>query len=482
MSEATTPFVTLTSDNLRVFPAILAAIRRHGESALAKLYAQIASHPAASRLLPTPEIRQRASGAQLRHWQALFSQPFDAAAVARSEAIGRRHSDVGLTPTFYIGGYAIVLEEVLTRVLGGGLFGWLGGKRKARIAATMVKTAMLDMDGALMAYFAAEDAARNQVIAELGKALAALATGDLRAELTNLPKAYDRIAEDFHDMRRSMSTMVVQITDAADGINNGASEISSASNDLAERTERQAAALADMAQVMRDLSATVETTAASAAKVNETVGEVDEHAQKGGAIVEAAVHAMDKIQGSSEEISKILEVIEAIALQTNLLALNAGVEAARAGEAGRGFAVVATEVRALAHRTTDSARIIKELINTSSQHVGEGVELVGKTGGALEAIIDKAHLATQQAREIAHFASMQSESLRRVNGEVQQIDLNTQQNAAMSEQSNAAARTLSQQSANLAKIVSQFRFERREERRDPKDNKAQRRSGTRKAA
>jgi len=325
------------------------------------------------------------------------------------------------------------------------------------------------MDAALLAYFQAEEAGRNHVIAELGKALSALSTGDLRAELVNLPAAYERIAQDFHGMRYAMSSLVIRITDAADGIRTGAAEISSASNDLAHRTEHQAAGLADIANLLGDLTTSVETTAGSAQQVNATVSEVDEHARNGGRIVESAVIAMDKIRDSSEEISKILEEIEAIALQTNLLALNAGVEAARAGEAGKGFAVVANEVRALAHRTTDSARVIKELIGKSSEDVHEGVDLVARTGEALRSIIETADRATGQSRDIAHYAARQSEALGRVNQQIKQIDLNTQQNAAMSEQANAAARALAQQSADLAQVVSQFRFERREKRRDGRE-------------
>ena len=470
MQDVSPPFVTLSEENYRAFPAVLAAINRFGQKALDELYARIARNPAASKLLPNEAIRNRAASAQLRHWQTLFAGRFDSAAIERSALVGRRHADVGLTPDYYIGGYAVVLEDVINRASSRGLLGWLTGRRRGRMVATLVKTALLDMEGAISAYFVAEERNRTLVIGELGKALAGLAEGDLRVELANLPAAFDRIAEDFHAMRFSMSNLVLKITDAAEGINTGAGEISLASNDLAHRTERQAAALADIANVMRDLSGTVETTATSAAQVNETVGAVDDHAKKGGAIVESAVVAMDKIKVSSEEISKILEVIEAIALQTNLLALNAGVEAARAGEAGRGFAVVATEVRALAHRTTDSAKTIKELIGKSSEDVREGVELVARTGEALVAIIDKAGLATSQAREIATYSTQQSSSLQRVNAEIQQIDLNTQQNAAMSEQSNAAARALSQQSANLARIVGQFRFERREDLRDPDED------------
>ncbi|MDE2403816.1 MAG: globin-coupled sensor protein [Sphingomonadales bacterium] len=459
-----TPFVTFSDENYASFPKIRAHLDKGGDAALGALYRRIAFHPETSRLLPTDQARAGAAAAQMRHWRALFASPrLDEAARQRSAHIGQRHAQIGLAPEFYIGGYAIVLEELIMDMVGSRLRP--GSRRLARAVATLVKAALFDMEAALLAYFKAEQDDRGRVIAELGKALAALSTGDLRAELANLPAAYDRVAQDFHGMRFAMSNLVTRITDAADGIRTGAAEISSASNDLAQRTEQQAAGLADIAGLLGELTHSVDITAGSAQQVNTTVGEVDEHARKGGEVVEAAVIAMDKIRGSSEEISQILEVIEAIALQTNLLALNAGVEAARAGEAGKGFAVVANEVRALAHRTTDSARVIKDLIGKSSVDVHEGVELVARTGEALRSIIESADRATGQAREIAHYASRQADSLGRVNGQIRQIDLNTQQNAAMSEQANAAARALAHQSAELAQVVAQFRFERREKPR-----------------
>jgi methyl-accepting chemotaxis protein len=142
---------------------------------------------------------------------------------------------------------------------------------------------------------------------------------------------------------------------------------------------------------------------------------------------------MDKIKTSSEEIAKITDVIEAIAFQTNLLAINAGVEAARAGDAGRGFAVVATEVRALAHRTTQSAKDIKSLIGKSTVDVREGVDLVAQTGVTLDRIILQVEQTTSQSEEIARAAEQQAADIREVSEEIRQMDINTQQNAAMVE-------------------------------------------------
>ena len=459
----------LSADNYRDFAAVKRMVDRHGSSALDLLYANIAANPVTAKMLPTAEARDKAAGAQLRHWQNLFAGRWDQAAIERSAKVGQVHATIGLTPAFYISGYALVLENLLNRSLSRGISGWLGGRRKARVAATLVKAALLDMEVALSAYFAANEEARRHVVNELGLRLAEMADGDLRASLDNLPVGYEQIASDYHNMRYQISTIVVQMTEAAEAVDVGAKEISVAANDLANRTERQAAIIARTAEVMRDVSDGIATTASSAHAVNRSIAEVDAHAQKGGQVVEAAVAAMDKIKNSSEQIASITDVIEAIAFQTNLLALNAGVEAARAGEAGKGFAVVANEVRALAHRTTESANSIKALIAQSSQDVHEGVDLVGQTGEALEQIIRMVSDTTQQAQEIAGFAEQQAHSMTSLTGEIQQMDTNTQQNAAMVEQSNAAARGLSDQASLMARLVSKFRLERREKFRPKRD-------------
>ncbi|WP_408589910.1 methyl-accepting chemotaxis protein [Novosphingobium sp.] len=454
-------FVTLDAGNLAAFPAIKAIVARHAQPALDRLYARISTDATTARLLPTAEQRERAANAQLQHWNKLFSTAFDTAAIARAERVGQVHADIGLTPNYYVGSYALVLETLIERAMKSHPMGRLLGRSLRRALASLVKTALLDMEAALGAYFKAEERGRKDVIDRLGTALKAMAVGDLRAELSGMPSAYNRIASDFHDMRREMSQMIVAMTEAADNINVGAREISDAADDQAHRTERQAAALARASEAMRQIAKGVETTAESARDVNATVAEVDESARASGEIVQDAIAAMDKIKMSSEEIAKIIEVIEGIAFQTNLLALNAGVEAARAGEAGKGFAVVASEVRALAHRTTESAKSIKNLIGKSGQDVDEGVDLVGRTGTALETIIERVRAATEQTSEIASYAEQQTDRLRAISTEIHEMDTNTQQNAAMAEQTNAAAHGLSEQAGRLATLVARFKLEHR---------------------
>ena len=167
---------------------------------------------------------------------------------------------------------------------------------------------------------------------------------------------------------------------------------------------------------------------------------------------------MSGIERSSAEISEIITVIDGIAFQTNLLALNAGVEAARAGDAGKGFAVVASEVRALAQRSAEAAKDVKTRIMASSEQVDVGVELVSETGKALQRIIGRIGEISTLVSTIASSAEQQSTGLQQVNTAVAEMDGVTQQNAAMVEQSTAAARSLSEEAGELASQIARFKI------------------------
>ncbi|WP_225206644.1 globin-coupled sensor protein [Novosphingobium huizhouense] len=458
----------LDEANYRHYGPIKVMVGRYARGALDNLYRAISMDREALALLPTQEIRDRASSAQYRHWQDLFSGPFDSNSQARSQKIGRIHADVGLKPSFYISSYAYVIEQVIIGMLSRRVVTPLNGKSVGKMIGTFVKTALHDMEAALGAYFDAESHAREKVIGEMSRALGEVAKGDLRAQLDELPPAYTELAEHFHKMRYNISKLVTKMTDSASNVRVGAEEISSAASDLADRTEVQAATTSRIAQVMRNATQSVVQTANLAQEVDTSLSDLSKHAEQGGNVMTQAVTAMDKIQASSSEIAKIIEVIDAIAFQTNLLALNAGVEAARAGDAGKGFAVVASEVRALAQRTTESASMIKQLVVNSAEDVRVGVDLVGDTRHSLGAIISGLETAATKAAEISAFSQNQAADIQSLNSDLEQIDRNSQHNAAMVEESNAAARSLSEEARSMAAIIGTFRFERRETLR-PKD-------------
>ncbi len=298
----------------------------------------------------------------------------------------------------------------------------------------------------------------NLVVPEISKGLDHLKRGDLTYRIdVDFGAGHDHLREDFNDTIAELRTVLSRTAAVAGQVHGSAGEIRSASDDLAMRTEQQAASLEQSAAAMRDLTAIVATTAANAGEVSTRIGETHVAAVEGGSVVRQAVEAMGAIEKSAQEITQIINVIDGIAFQTNLLALNAGVEAARAGDAGKGFAVVANEVRALAQRSADAAKDIKALINASTAGVADGVVLVRRTGDMLARIVDQVGGISTQINEISSAAKSQAARVEVVSTSVGEMDMMTQQNAGMVEQSAAAARSLATEATGLADLVSQFR-------------------------
>ena len=306
----------------------------------------------------------------------------------------------------------------------------------------------------------AQDAEQSLVVEALAGALERLAAGDLTSRIDEaFAGRYAKLRTDFNGavvrLRDAMST----ISATTGGINHGADEIADAAGQLSRRTEHQAASLEQTAAALDQITATVRKTAGVAREASEVVTQTRSEAEGSGVVVESAVSAMSAIEKSSTEISQIIGVIDEIAFQTNLLALNAGIEAARAGDAGKGFAVVAQEVRALAQRSADAAKEIKQLISASTGHVGQGVDLVGRTGAALNSIVARVARIDGLVSEIAASANEQAQGLSQVNTAVNEMDQVVQQNAAMVEESTAATQSLKHEAAELVRMVGRFRVE-----------------------
>ena len=301
-------------------------------------------------------------------------------------------------------------------------------------------------------------AAQERVIVDaLSAALGRMSKSDLDVAIVDeFPDPYDTLRKDFNEAVTSLTATIRAVRSSAASVHNGATEIRAASDDLAQRNERQAANLEETASAMNQVTENVRRTAERATTVQQTVATTHREAADGGMVVSRATDAMAAIEKSAQEIGQIISVIDGIAFQTNLLALNAGVEAARAGEAGRGFAVVATEVRGLAQRSADAAQNIKELITASSRQVDEGVTLVAETGALLEKIVVGVGAINGLMTEIADNANAQSLNLQQINATVSEMDAMTQQNAAMVEQSTAASRSLADEANQLTALVAAF--------------------------
>ena len=293
----------------------------------------------------------------------------------------------------------------------------------------------------------------------LGEGLARLAKGDIRRRLDQpFSSTFDKLRLDFNVAADTLNTVLGDITGATDVVRASGEEIASASQDLSRRTEGQAASLEETAAALEQVTATAKKTTENARLANQVVRDAKSDAEKSGEIVGRAVEAMGRIEHSSDEISKIISVIDEIAFQTNLLALNAGVEAARAGDAGRGFAVVASEVRALAQRSAEAAKQIKQLIAASGADVGAGVKLVRQTGEALGQIVGKVMEINTLVGQIATGAEEQNSALGEVNTAVSQMDQSTQQNAAMAEEANAAVESMKPQIDRLAQSIAECQW------------------------
>ena len=297
------------------------------------------------------------------------------------------------------------------------------------------------------------------VVSTLGTSLELLSQGDLCVEIESaFPPAYEKLREDYNQALKSLRAALTSVSRRTDGLRSGASEISEAATDLAHRTERQAATLAETAMSISELTSSIHSAAQLAEETKDESTRAQEKAESGEAIAKSAVQAMDAIKNSSEQISKITSVIEDIAFQTNLLALNAGVEAARAGDAGRGFAVVATEVRELSQRSSNAAQEIKDHISESATHVQDGVDLVGRTGSAFVQIVESVTEITGKTIDFSETSKNQSKSIQKVHDAVTQLDAVTQRNAAMFEETTAATHIVTGEANSLSRDVSKFRI------------------------
>jgi methyl-accepting chemotaxis protein len=298
-----------------------------------------------------------------------------------------------------------------------------------------------------------------QPLAELAGATRRIGEGDLTVELD--AARFDEIGDVMRSvlaMRDGLRDIVRQAQQAADSIQSASSEVSMGNNDLSQRTERAAANLQTTASGIQTLSTSMQHSAGVATVADQLASGASDVAQRGGAAMAQVVCTMDEISLASRQIADIIGVIDGIAFQTNILALNAAVEAARAGEQGRGFAVVAGEVRTLAGRSATAAREIKALINTSTERVESGTRQVREAGTQISGISNAVQQLSGSVREITEDSANQSQGMAMLHESIDELDQMTQQNAALVEQSAAAAESLRHQASQLTAVVARFRL------------------------
>ncbi len=269
-----------------------------------------------------------------------------------------------------------------------------------------------------------------------------------------------RLLQALKAMQDNLENVVSGVRSSAESVASASAEIAQGNADLSARTEQQASSLDETAASMQQLQTTVQQNAATAQRASDLARNGSAVAERGGAVVEQMVQVVQGIQDSSRRIADITGVIDSIAFQTNILALNAAVEAARAGEQGRGFAVVASEVRNLATRSAGAAQEIKTLIQASVERVQAGSELAHNAGGTMAEVVSSIRSVSELMQEISHASSSQTNDMLNVTQAIVRMDEATQQNAALVEESAAAAGSLSTQARELVQAVAVFRLRR----------------------
>ncbi|KNY12965.1 chemotaxis protein [Shinella sp. SUS2] len=469
-------FVNLGADQRAALAELRPLVSRSIGTALDKLYTKVKAVPETRKMFSNDAHVAHAKERQAAHWETIASARFDAQYVDAVTTIGRTHARLGLEPRWYLGGYALILEELFDAVVRDELKGVLFRKKASKLSqrmAAIMKAAMVDIDYSISTYLEALDVERakseearialqeSQDAAQsaIASALSALAAGDLMSSISEeLSPQFSDLKQNYNDAVARLQDTLCDVRSAMNEMSCGVVDMSAAANGMATRTEQQAAALEETAAALEQITTVAGEASARTKDAQELAKASAQEARKSTEIVENAISSMTAIEDSSRQITSIIGVIEEISFQTNLLALNAGVEAARAGEAGKGFAVVAQEVRELAQRSARAAKEIDTLIAKSSSDVMRGVSLVNATGSALQSIGDRITSINEHIDGIVHSAQEQATGIREINSAIANLDQITQQNAAMMEETNAATAVLATISAELSKLVGQFKL------------------------
>ncbi|WP_010544306.1 globin-coupled sensor protein [Sphingomonas elodea] len=424
-------FVGYTTEKRALLSEARDTIQQAMAPALDRLYTQIAAHPETAKMFSGQTHIARAKQLQSEHWAHLSGAAFDDDYVARVKRIGARHAQIGLTPQWYIGSYAIILDSLIESIGAMDTGPRLPfGRRKAdsrfdRLRA-IVTAALIDLEMSVSIYFEQEQASR----ADAMKAL--------------------------QEREQSLAGLLVTITETVEAIKTGSQEIAQASGDLARRTEANAASLAQTASSVQEMDQRLKATADSARRTVERADGAKATVDTGRTITEQAVSAMERVSDSAKGIDSVIEGLDKIAFQTRVLAMNAAVEAGRAGEAGRGFAVVADLVSALAMRAEEEAGRARDQLTATQADIVTAVGMVEKVDGALSNISGDVAAVNALLTEMARDNQVQAGAITEVSSTIGDMDRATQQNAAMVEETSAAAQNLAREVDKLARQASSF--------------------------
>lgn len=342
-----------------------------------------------------------------------------------------------------------------------GVLDTLLAERQARLQRSLWLTLSISLLGLALAGYLFMGFYRSMAggFKILRRNLINISMSDLRTKITdNGRDEVSGLLKELGNMQRALSETITQVQEASDTVVESSIEIAQGTQDLSARTEAAAAALEQSSAALEQTTSTVQMTAESVKQASQIAVANATTASRGGLVMQDVVKTMERIQIASQKISDIIGVIDGIAFQTNILALNAAVEAARAGEQGRGFAVVASEVRALAGRSAAAAKEIKTLISSSTEEVASGTSIVRRAGDTMKEIVDATEHVNQLLDEVANGAREQSLGIAQIGAAVQDLDHNTQANAALVEETAASANALRSAAVRMAAQVDEFRL------------------------
>ena len=454
----------------------------HLKSALRDLFHRFQSFPDAARNFDSDSQLERLHDLSRSHWEVLTDARFDSLYAERVKVLADAERRMGLDPRWHIAGHAVVLEHFLSGLIDEfwpkSMFGSAAARRArlAELVTSVLRTAMVDLEISVSLRFNDLRVTQQQTLATMRAAhadetrsvvsglAARLAEHDLSGHgVSGVPEGSDAAFAELDAAIGSLRTTLI-----------GASERTTEAEGRVGRIALSAAALADSAaKAARGSRATVETlsgigiradrSAEGARSAELAAARARQAAVASGGIVSEAISAMSEIEQSAERIGQIIGVIDEIAFQTNLLALNAGIEAARAGDSGRGFAVVALEVRALAQRSADAAREIKQLVSTTKSQVDGGVQMVGRTQAAIGGIVEQVSAINEMIAAIVVDTGETATEIGRVAAGVATVgvELDTLENAAVDTRDEAA--DVQTVIIELGRTIREFRLEKRRE-------------------
>jgi len=461
-------------------------IRRHRQTlgpqvelALRDLFQRLQTFPEAARHFSSDRQIERLHDLQSSHWNVLTDARFDSLYAERVKVLSDAESKMGLDPRWQIAGHAVVLERLLCAMIEDF---WpksmlpLGKSRKGELTelvSALVRTVFVDTEIAVSLRFNEQRHAHQRQLSEQRKAGEAEANAVFDAVVdglsegnfsirtpTDVPESYQPLARRLDGALDGLERNLLSIAERTATIETSSAGLGARTQRLSETTQVQSDALGETTRTLGAIVDRVRSNAAQTRDAEKTAAATRQSVERSGEVAGQAISAMADIETSAEKIGQIIGVIDEIAFQTNLLALNAGIEAARAGESGRGFAVVAQEVRALAQRSGDAAREIKQLVSTTKSQVEAGVEMVGRTQDAIESIVEQVRGINAAISGIAAETAEQVTGLQAVTSDVGRIGAEIGSGAVQAGEAHGNCGDLQTVILELGQTIRRFRVQR----------------------